>query len=42
MDKDRLTQPLWVKYMGAFLALELLDKKEKKTYLWETITVGNI
>ena len=42
MDKDRHTQPLWAKYLGAFLALELLDKKEKQTNLWQTITVGNI
>ena len=34
MDKDRHTQPLWAKYLGAFLALELLDKikKNKQTY----------
>lgn len=34
MAKDQHTQPLWVKYMSAFLALELLDKikKNKQTY----------
>jgi hypothetical protein len=34
MDKDQHTQPLWVKYKSAFVALELLEKikKNKQTY----------
>jgi hypothetical protein len=34
MDKDQHTQSLWVKYMSAFIALELLEKikKNKRTF----------
>ncbi len=34
MDKDQHTQSLWVKYLSAFIALELLEKikKNKRTF----------